>query len=331
MNALKSVRSEFKSRAVVDWIELGVTLKNGTQFRYIQDKLQSILDLKSRPYVKPVNAGPGKVATCFRLRLHDAHTATFRDLERIMTALSLVHPFADTPTVTGIEVALDFYSRNDPNAVQELVLRLQRGLQAYGNPRQFDPDKAAAPKHGNRYLNRERPEPVTGLILDPRLNLRIGDIGDAVQWQVYDKLTDNNGQPVESSQRRARAEFTLTGEELARRILGANCGSRLANLDDLRTFKFETLAELLHFRLFKPTEAVASAPILESTLTEIAKWQAHGVTNYPLGLVGTYRDKRRASAVGRRVKRKRSSHTVADAELNDIARRALKAFTRRFA
>jgi len=212
-----------------------------------------------------------------------------------------------------------------------LWLRLQRGLQAYGNPRQFDPDKAAIPKHGNRYLNRNRPEPVTGLILDPRLNLRIRDAGDAVQWQVYDKRADNNRQPIEPGQRRARAEFTLTGQELAKRVLGLNAESRFATLEDLRTFKFETMAGLLHFRHFKPIEAIATAPVLASTLTKISSWHAHGITNYPLGLVATYRDKRRPTDVGRRVGLKRSSHTVADAELNDIARRTLKALTRRFA
>jgi hypothetical protein len=309
-----------------------VTLKSGTQFRYIQDKLQSILGLTSRQYVKPVNAGAGNVATCFVLRLHDAHAATLRDLERVTAALALAYPFAEAPEVTGIEVALDFYSRHTPDAVPPLVLRLQSSLDAHGgNPRQFDPDKAAMPKHGNRFLNRNRPEPVTGLILDPRLNLRIGNGGDAVQWQVYDKRTDNNRQPIEPSQRRARAEFTLTGLELAKRVFGPNAGSRLAKLDDLRTFKFETLAGLLHFRQFKPIETIAKSPVLATTLIKIRSWHPHGVMNYPLGSAATYRDKRRPTDLGRRVTLKHSRHTVADADLNDIARRTLKALTRRFA
>jgi hypothetical protein len=331
MNGLESVRATFRTRAVIDWIELTVTLKSGTQFRYLQDTLGSVLSLTTRPYVKPVNAGPGNVASRFVLRLHDGHAATLRDLERITAALALAHPLAEPPEVTGIELALDFYSRHDPNAVPGLVHRLQASIEAHGNPRQFDPVKAATPKHGNRYLNPNRPEPVTGLILDPRLNLRIGNAGDAVQWQIYDKRTDNNRKPIEPSQRRARAEFTLTGNELAKRVLGPNAGSRLTTLDDLRTFRFETLARLLHFRQLKPIEAITNNPIHATTLTKLGYLRKHGITNYPLGSVSTYRDSRRPASMGRTTALKHSSHTAADAELNDIARRTLKALTGRFA
>lgn len=332
MSEAVSVRAAFRTRAVIDWIELAVTLKSGTQFRYVQAALHSILGLATRPYVKAVNAGAGGVATRFVLRLHDAHAATLRELERVTGALALAHPFAKPPEVTGIELALDFYSRGDPNAVADMVHRLQSSIEANGkNPRQFDPDKAPKPKHGNRFLNRDRPEPVTGLTLDPRLNLRIGNAGDAVQWQIYDKRTDNNRQPIEPSQRRARTEFTLAGQELAKRVLGPDAGLRLANLADLHTFKFETLACLLHFRQFKPVETISLAPVLASTLPKIKALHEHGIMNYHLGSVATYRDKRRPTDVGRRVPLKHSRHTVADAELNDIARRTLKALTSRFA
>jgi hypothetical protein len=53
--------------------------------------------------------------------------------------------------------------------------------------------------------------------------------------------------------------------------------------------------------------------------------------NHHLGLTATYRDGRRPNDMGRKATRKHSRHTVADAELNDIARRALKALTGRFA
>jgi hypothetical protein len=329
MSAPVSARAAFRTQAVIDWIDLAVTLQSGTQFRYVQAALRSILGLATDPYVEPVNAGAGGVATRFILRVHDTHTATLHELERITSGLALVRPFVKPPEVTGIELALDFYSRSNPNAVPDMVHRLQSSIAAYAdNPRQFDPDKAQQPKHGNRFLNRDRPEPVTGLALDPRLNLRIGNAGDAVQWQVYDKRTDNNRQPIEPGQRRARAEFTLSGEEFAKRVLGPNVGSRLATLDDLRTFRFETLADLLHFRKFKPIEDVTDDPVVARAL---AKLRAHGIVNYLPGSVAFYRDGRRPSGSGRRATRKHSKHTVADAELNDIARRTLKALTGRFA
>lgn len=331
MSRTDSVRAAFKTRAVIDWIDVAVTLKSGTQFRYVQEKLRTILDLTTPPFVKAVSSGAGGVATRFVIRLHDAHAATLRELERITAALALTHPFAEPPEVAGIELALDFYSRGNPDDVLELVRRLQSSIEAYGNPRQFDPEKAPTPKHGNRFLNRDRPEPVSGLVLDPRLNLRIGNAGDAVQWQIYDKRTDNNCQPIPPSQRRARAEFALSGEELATRILGPNAGSRLATLTELKTFNFETLARLLHFRRFKPIETTAHNPVVAMTLAKLSPMREHGITNYPLGSFSVHRDGRRANDMGRRRKLIHSSHTVADAELNDIVRKKLKALTAKFA
>ena len=331
MNEQPSVRAAFRTRAVIDWIELSVTLESGTQFRYVQNKLQSILELDTPPFVRPVNAGAGNVAKRFAVRLHDAHAATLHELERITTALALAHPFAEPPEVTGIEIALDFDAKHDQNDIPAMVHRLQSSIEAHGNPRQFDPDKAPTPQHGNRFLNPDRPEPVTGLSLDPRLNLRIGNTGDAVQWQIYDKRTDNNRQLIAPGARRARAEFTMTGSELAWRMLGPDAGSRLVTLDDLRTFKFETLANLLHFRQLKPIEDITDDPLVAATLARLGPLRKHGIMNYHLGLTAIYRDGRRPNDIGRKATRKHSRHTVADAELNDIARRALKALTGRFA
>ncbi len=331
MNGSESVRAVFRTRAVIDWIELSVMLENGTQFRYVQNELQTILELDTPPFVKPVNAGAGNVAKRFAFRLHDAHAATLHELERVSTALALVYPFTQAPEVTGIEVALDFHAKHDENDIPALVHRLQSSIEAHGNPRQFDPDKAPAPKHGNRFLNPDMPEPVSGLSLDPRLNLRLGNQGDAVQWQIYDKRTDNNREPIPPGARRARAEFTLTGSELARRLLGSNAGSRLVTFDDLRTFKFETLANLLHFRQLKPIDAITDDPLFAATLARLGPMREHGIMNYHLGMTAVYRDGRRPNDMGRKATRKHSRHTVADAELNDIARRALKALTGRFA
>lgn len=326
-----SVRAAYRTSAVIDWIEVAVTLESETQFRYIQSKLQSILELDRPPYVKALNPGAGGAANRFVIYLHDTHAAALHELERIMTALALHHPFAAPPEVTSIELAVDFYPKHDPADIPHLVHRLQLSIDARGNPRQFDPDKAAAPKHGNRFLNPDRPEPVTGLTLDPRLNLRIGNKGDPVQRQIYDKHTDNNGQPVTPGKRRARAEFTVTGSKLALRVLGPDAGSRSVTLDDLRTFKFETLADLLHFRQFKPIEAITGNPVCAWTLAKLAPTRNHGIMNYGLGMTTFYRDGRRPNDMGRKATRKHSSHTVADAELNHIVRRSLKDLTGRFA
>lgn len=331
MSEQNSVRAEYRTIAVIDWIELAVTLEKGTQFRYVQNELQSILELATPPYVKPFDAGAGGVSKRFAIRLYDDHAATLSELERIMAALALAYPFAAPPEVTGVELALDFYPKHNPDDVPSLVYRLQSSIDARGNPRQFDPEKAPMRKHCNRFLNPDRPEPVTGLNIDSRLNLRIGNMGDAVQWQVYDKRTDNNRKPIAAEERRARAEVTLTANEFAHHVLGLDAGSRPVTLDDLRTFKFETLANLLHFRQFKPIESITRNPLIAAILARLSPHRRYGITNYTFGLTGLYRDGRRPNDKGRKAARKHSRHTVADAELNDIARRSMKALTGRFA
>lgn len=326
-----SVRAAYRTRAVIDWIELAVTLENETQFRYVQKRLQTILELDTRSFVRPVDPGAGNVAKRFTFCLHDGHAATLGELERIMAVLALAFPFAAPPEITNIELALDFYPKLDLDNIPSLVHRLQSSIEARCNPRQFDPDKAPKRKHCNRFLNPDRPEPVTGLTLDARLNLRIGNKGDPIQRQIYDKRTDNNGQPVAPGKRRARAEFTLTGSQLAWRALGPNAGSRLVTLDDLRTFRFETLANFLHFRQLKPIDAITNDPIGAATLATLDSLRTQGIINYGLGMTAYYRDRRRPNDIGREATRKHSGHTVADAELNDIVRRSFKALTGRFA
>ncbi|MGZ8292216.1 MAG: hypothetical protein ACXWVG_04150, partial [Telluria sp.] len=68
MDAYESVRTGFRTRAVIDWIELSVSLESRTQFRYVQNKLQSILELDTLPFVRPVNPGAGNVAERFAVR-----------------------------------------------------------------------------------------------------------------------------------------------------------------------------------------------------------------------------------------------------------------------
>jgi len=330
MNSPEKVRAAFKSSAIVDWLELTVTLIRGTQFRYVRTHLGTILQMEKPPAVLPHNPTAGGVATQFVIRLQDHHAASLDNLESVMAALSLKFPFARPPVVSGIEIAVDFRPRTNKADVANLVHRMQLSLDAHGNPRQYDPDKSPSRGFCNRYLNPERPEPVTGLKIDRRFNLRIGNDGDAIQYQLYDKQTDNNGKPLASNQRRARAEFTLSGEELAKRIHGVDGSSRPVTLGDLRTFKFESLAGLLHFRRFKSVEAITTNPVLAKMLERTLPWREYGITNYNIGMTA-FNPERRPGAVRSPRPRAHSAHTYADAELNDIVRRSFRSLTKTFA
>lgn len=330
MNAPEKVRAAFKLSAVVDWLELTVTLIRGTQFRYVRMHLGMILQMEKPPAVVPRDATAGGVATQFAIRLQDPHAASLDNLERVMVALALEFPFACPPVVSGIEIAVDFRPRTNEADIADLVHRMQLSIDAHGNPRQYDPGKSPSPRFCNRYLNPDRPEPVTGLKIDPRFNLRIGNHGDAVQYQLYDKRTDNNGKLLAPNQRRARAEFTLSGAELANRVHGADGSSPPVTLDDLRKFRFESLAGLLHFRRFKSVEAITTTPALAKMLEKTLPWREYGITNYNIGMTA-FNPERRRGAVRSSRQRAHSAHTYADAELNDIVRRSFRSLTKNFA
>jgi hypothetical protein len=330
MKKAEGVRAQFKTVAVIDWLEVTLALIDNTQFRYVRDQLGVILGTAHPPYVKPISPGPGGVTTKFVWRFQDPHTASLENLGGVMTALALVFPFAAPPTVTGIELSVDFFPRTVKSNVADLVHRLQLSIDAHGNPRQYDPGKSPLRARCNRYLNPDLPEPVTGLKIDSRLNLRIGDDDDAIQYQVYDKQTDNNGKSLAPHERRARAEFTLSGAELAERVHGPDAGLRLVKLSDLKTFKFESLAGLLHFRHFKPINEITSNAALAKMLEKTLPWREHGITNYNIGMTAFYQDERRPGAVRRSVPRLHSTHTCADDELNDIVRRSFRTLTKDF-
>lgn len=329
---LQTVRSTYRAEAVIDWIELTITTKETTQFQWLQDKMRRILDLpEDAPdtYIKPIDAGAGNQARRFTITLHDQHANSFKELERITSALSKKCPFASPPEVSGIEIALDFYSRNANNAnLQSMTHRLQTslaGLATSGNdPRQYDPISER-----NRFLRDDDK-------INPDQMLYIGSNSkrDPITWQVYHKVTDHNKQPLESNQHRARAEFTLTGTQLAEYVQNKTRVKKCVHLSDLQTFKFEQLAGLLHFRRLKSISEITAGRCAHFAyaIDKAGDTIRDNLALYPLGKLAYRRDPRTNQPRNKGLPEvlKHSRHSLADDDLNDAVHDKLRSLTRTF-
>jgi hypothetical protein len=312
-----TVQRAFKVSACIDWIELTITTRSPTQFQHLQSKLRRVLNLPESAkeiFVDPINAGAGGVSNRFEITLHDAHANSYQELNRIMVELSDKFPFASPPEITGIEVAIDFYSRSNSTAeLREMTRRLQTHLAAHGNARQFDPTVKKV-----RFLANDNRT-------DPAQMLYVGNKGEPITHQIYFKQTDHNQKPITPSEWRARAEFTLRGTALA--DFGLNY------LSDLRAFRFERMAGRLHFRILKPLAALTAGKCREFTCAVERMWSQinDNVAGLPLGWLkyGRYPNgKPRYGGRGKEVAYNR--HTVADAELNALVRKKLAQLSKTF-
>ncbi len=312
-----SLRSRFRSRAVIDWIELRIFTRAPTQQQWIRRSLCGLTGTDDH-HVRPIEPGGGGVCTQFSFRLYDEHANSYAELARLVAALDREVPLDGAAGVTGLEVALDFYGRGGDQMggeLEQMAHRLQASIGAYGsNPRQYDPATRR-----NVFL-RSDDEPI-----DRLLNLRIGNKWDPVSWQVYYKRTDR-GEFLPLHECRARAEFTLTGLALAER--GINL------LDDMASVRFESFADLLHFRHLKLKEDITAGTVPAVSFA-LCKWIGRtrgAVTLYPLGRLFFPRDSRTGKPRNRGVPvaRQHSKHTAADAELNQIARDRLRDLTENF-
>lgn len=318
-----------------------ITTQAHTQFQWVQAALQEILQRpETRPYIKAINPGPGKVTNKFAIRLYDHHANSYHELVRIISELAEQIPLAGLPKVSCIEIALDFYSKNaNPAEVVSMTHKLQAGIGAYrSDVRQFDP--ALPGRHGkqgrNLFFLSEKLDPevvVRKYVFDPLFNLRIGSKHDAVSWQVYYKCIDKK-QPLPIKECRARAEFTMTGIELSQYVHVSAHRGQPVYLADLQSFEFGKLAHLLHFRRFLSVDEITEGKS-EHFRYVIAKTAEHArssIACYPFGRLAYRRDARSGNPRngGQPDQLQHSRHTVADGELNRLVQRKLKRLSQKF-
>ncbi|WP_019044068.1 hypothetical protein [Comamonas testosteroni] len=246
---------DFKATAVIDWLDIAVTLGHTTQFQYVQAELHSLLGLSpsealihvtAQNVTKATDAATGFV---FRLQEHH-HENNAAKIAYIVRGLEAFFGFTAPARITGIEAAFDLKPRRNPKVVYEAYAVLHDRIAAYG-------------MHARQYtysVRRKRGQlvPLTlDPVFDPDGTLYVGHQDDehgyqptAKAYRAYAKVTDN-GKPLPPDQHRARVEVTLQLEALEE--YGLTDPLALASYD------FTRLARLLHFQPLKPIEAIVQA------------------------------------------------------------------------
>jgi hypothetical protein len=314
--ASRSIRSAYRTIAVVDWLALEIEVARPTQFQWLQRTLADHFGDGTLAYIEAIDAGAGNKATRFLIRLNDA---CCRDVDTIRAALASLDrqfPLVGPAIIKALEVSLDFYPKDDGARAEllQLVARLQVSLEAAGGTSH----RLVGPRKRPDFLDSTRRP-------DPQRTLYINNKPDPVAWRIYHKITDRD-QALPLQDHRARVEFTLRGGELHK--YGIN------TLDDLTVLDFADFAHLLHFRKFIPMpELIAGkAPALARLLERATRRDRNIIALYPFGLHAYRRDSRNGKPRngGHPELRKHSTHTTADAELNHLVRDRLRELTETF-
>lgn len=237
----------FKARAVVDWVEVQVTLPGPTQPRHVRRRIERLLPHWGKaPYVH-VEAGDGSgPGSTLRFRVQDplGPAALLRDVQAIARPGD-PPPSEDAVRIVGIEVSLDLYHReHDRQALAEMALHLFRHharppTQAPGTgPRITEPGHFRFADGGRDSLQ----------ALVEGFTINAGTEGADYKARYYVKTSDSiNGEvyvELPPAEHRARIEVTLRGAALP-----------FSTLEAWRSFKFESLARTFGMRALLPAQA----------------------------------------------------------------------------
>lgn len=315
-NASRSIRSAYRSKAVVDWLVLEIEVGRPTQFQWLQRTLADHFGDHTRTYIEAIDAGAGNTATSFLVRLNDSCCRDGHTIRAALAALDREYTLVGTVLIRSLEVSLDFYPKDVQARADLLTLvgRLQISLEAANgiSHRQVGPSKQPD------FLDSTRKP-------DPEKTLYINNKADPVSWRAYHKVTDR-GQPLPHHDHRARVEFTL--QDAGLHSYGIN------SLNDLVEHGFDKFAHLLHFRKFLPisTLLAGKAPSVACALRHATRHVRNTIALYPFGRYAYYRDNRTGYPRngGRPKQRKHSTHTESDDELNHLARDRLHDLTKNF-
>src|SRR5450759_1208187 len=110
--------ANYRFRAVIDWISLLIVTKQPTNFDTVRTRM-------GIPYVKATDEGPGKAATEFTIRIQEP--TSWASIDKTLTQFTHDHPLAAPVKVTGIEIALDAYSRtHDRDELVDMVAQFYK-------------------------------------------------------------------------------------------------------------------------------------------------------------------------------------------------------------
>lgn len=253
---------QFTSRAVIDWITIGVLLNRHTQFQWVQKELEN--NIGQTPYVKNMFGEPNASSDGFDIRFQEPEISV---VLKAMDALRAKFGLALDPIVRSIEISVDFTPKT-PNDLERarMVRVLMNHIQVNGDvisdvrdrPRTVwgrDDGKTNRLLYDSRHLTCEKNKRFlveTDRDRAPHTDgtLEIGEKNAPVTWRVMDKIIDRQNRaagtfiPLDDKSKRARIEVTLDRPEVA--AMG------ITYLDDLRTLNFTRL-QGRYFQFVLPT------------------------------------------------------------------------------
>jgi hypothetical protein len=296
--------TKFKPTAQVDWAEVQFQLKSRSNLQTVQPKLSRILDLSEgkSSSVFVLDAKAGGAASLFAFRIQDPKR--FAHVQRVLAALTKRFDLACPPRVTGIEVAFDLFPKKGttPREDSEAVAHLYKFSTSHpsANHRIYNDLQACeVPARLDSLVRAVEAGYCIGVGYQRESRSKRGTVAaDSISARWYHKRHDN-GDDLPEDQHRARMEITLQSDRLP-----------FQTLDQLAVFDFNSLQEHFTFRSLK---------------TELDPFVAGVLVNGALPLFAKRVRNRREGGT-----RLHSPSTVADAALNDAARRALRSLTKRW-
>ena len=244
----------FKAKAVIDWISIQVTLARTTHFWNIQDQLRQMLGQaageKSIGVVAQDASMPNDPSTVFDITLQERqHENNAAKIVYMLNKLEAIYGFAAPAKTIGIEVSFDLKpiatanEREAAFAVYEAASALKYCCGVYGE------DMRQVLLDGSVHFFDVRPEvDFNSTLYIGRQKYLFGKKRTSISWRIYPKVTDDNGKLISHEEYRARAEVTLQDEALS--VHGLISPLALASYD------FSSLADLLHFQVFKSEDAI---------------------------------------------------------------------------
>lgn len=274
--------SSYRFRAEVDWIELRLRTVTPTNFQTVRRRL-------GIGFAIPEASSAGGACNEFCARFQAPKS--WADIDERLKHLTVDHPLAEPPTVTGIEIALDAYSigqhRDD---LVEMAAHFYNGA-----TKLVSVNRRASKRKGESHALETLPQ-IQNLIANG-YNIYVGNQTDPERQHIYLKETDS-GTPLPPHQHRARTEFTLEREMLP-----------VNSFNDWQAHDFTGFAPYFKFRHLK---------------SDLSPW-----ISAPLNVkaqVGERFLRRTVKGYNRAFSRA----TIADSKLNALAYDALRELSRRW-
>lgn len=103
----------FQCAAVIDWIDVEVQVVRRTQYWHLNDLVENVTGRKEYP--EALDLGEGKTATRYKLRVQEPDLGVVR---KVIEAIGNKYGLTTAPTVAGIEISIDFYTKKPSEAAR---------------------------------------------------------------------------------------------------------------------------------------------------------------------------------------------------------------------